>query len=186
MNEPRRCEWCQDDPVLIDYHDNEWGRPVHDDKMLFEWLTLSSAQSGSSLKEVLERRENYRNAFSGFDAMKVAMYRHEEVKTLLADTGLIQDNLKLKAIVSNARSIKAVTMEFGSFDTFLWKFVDGTPVVQPDVGRTHSPLSNKVSTELRMSGFRYVGSNICHTFLKAVGMINAHQAECDFADSPQL
>jgi len=178
-----RCPWVElNKPDYVDYHDKEWGVPVHDDRLLFEFLTLESAQAGLSWYTVLRKRENYRSAFDGFDPEKVARYDEEKIQQLLANPGIIRNRLKVRSAVNNARLFLKVQEEFGSFDAYIWRFVDGTPVVNKL--RTLSeypattPQSDAMSKDLRKRGFKFVGSTICYAHMQATGMVNDHTMDC--------
>ncbi len=178
-----RCPWVElNKPDYVDYHDKEWGVPVHDDRLLFEFLTLESAQAGLSWYTVLRKRENYRSAFDGFDPEKVARYDEEKIQQLLANPGIIRNRLKVRSAVNNARLFLKVQEEFGSFDAYIWRFVDGTPVVNKL--RTLSeypattPQSDAMSKDLRKRGFKFVGSTICYAHMQATGMVNDHTMNC--------
>jgi DNA-3-methyladenine glycosylase I len=164
------------------YHDEEWGVPVHDDRILFEFLCLEGAQAGLSWETVLKKRANYRAAFAGFDPEAVAAFDHRALERLLRDPGLIRNRLKLESAVGNARALLRVREEFGAFHTYVWRFVDGKPVV--NARRTmreipaHTPLSDALSKDLRKRGFNFVGSTICYAFMQAVGMVNDHLVSC--------
>ena len=177
-----RCCWCGDVPIYVDYHDNEWGRPVHDDKKLFEMLILEGAQAGLSWLTVLKKRENYRAAFDGFDPAKVALYDDTKIEELLANTGIIRNRLKINAAVTNAKAFLRIQKEHGSFDKYLWSYVNYTPIVNrfekiEDVITT-SPVSDKISKDLKKRGMNFVGSTIIYAFMQAVGMTNDHFIDC--------
>lgn len=180
----RRCDWGRafEDPVYRDYHDKEWGRPVHDDRLLFEFLVLEGMQAGLSWQTVLRKRENFRRAFDRFDPEKVSRFRAPRIRRLLLDPGLIRNRLKIEAAVSNARAFLAVRREFGSFDGYLWRFVDGRPrqgrwaSVRDIPARTAE--SDALSRDLKARGFRFVGSTICYAFMQAVGLVNDHTRQC--------
>lgn len=178
----RRCRWAGNSPLLIDYHDREWGVPVHDDRRLFEFLVLESAQAGLAWTTILAKREGYRRAYDGFDAAQVARYGVREVRRLLADPGVVRNRLKVEGSIVNARAWLEVRQEFGSFDRYLWGFVGGTPKqnrwrnarqVPAD-----SPEARALSKDLRARGFRFVGPTICYAFMQAVGMVNDHTIDC--------
>ncbi len=178
-----RCPWVElNKPDYVDYHDKEWGVPVHNDRLLFEFLTLESAQAGLSWYTVLRKRENYRLAFDGFDPKKVARYGEKKIEQLLANPGIIRNRLKVRSAVNNARLFLKVQEEFGSFDTYIWRFVDGIPVVNKL--RTLSeypvttPQSDAMSKDLRQRGFKFVGSTICYAHMQATGMVNDHTVDC--------
>jgi DNA-3-methyladenine glycosylase I len=182
MTEVIRCGWVTDDPVYIAYHDEEWGVPVHDDRKLFEFLILEGAQAGLSWLTILKRRNGYRKAFANFDPEKVARYSEKKIETLLQDKGLIRNRLKVNAAVRNARVFLKVQEEFGSFDAYSWRFVDGEPIVntyetQAEVPTT-SPISDAFSKDLKQRGFSFVGSTIIYAHMQAVGMVNDHLLSC--------
>ena len=177
-----RCPWCGDDPLYIAYHDQEWGRPQHDDTKLFEMLILEGAQAGLSWSTILNKRENYRRAFANFDLRKVARFDRRKVAALMNDAGIVRNRLKTESTISNARAILAVQAEFGSFDRYLWRFVDGRPVknsprASGDVAAS-TPLSDKLSKDLTKIGFRFVGTTICYAFMQASGMVDDHLTFC--------
>ncbi len=178
----QRCDWSGTDPLYVAYHDDEWGVPVHDDRRLFEFLTLEGAQAGLSWLTILKRREGYRRAFAGFDVRKIAQYSEADISRLLADPGIIRNRLKVRAAAANAQAFLRVQEEFGSFDSFLWRFVDGKPLQNArqrlaDIpGRT--PESDALSRDLKKRGFAFVGSTICYAFMQAVGMVNDHVVGC--------
>ncbi len=177
-----RCEWAGSDPLYLEYHDCEWGTPLHDDRALFEFLVLEGAQAGLSWLTILRKRENYHKAFHGFDPQKVARYSAKEVKRLLSDPGIVRNRLKIESAIRNARATLAIQKEFGSLDAFLWRFVDGRPV--QNAWRTlaeipaKTPLSDALSQELKKRGFNFVGSTICYAHMQAVGMVNDHLVGC--------
>jgi DNA-3-methyladenine glycosylase I len=176
-----RCNWATSD-LLIAYHDAEWGVPVHDDRTLFEFLILEGAQAGLSWETILKKRENYREAFDGFDPQAVARYDRRKVASLLKNTGIVRNRLKVEAAIDNARATLRAIEEFGSFDACLWRFVDGRPIVNRrrsirDVPAT-SPESDAMSKDLTKRGFRFVGSTICYAFMQATGMVNDHLVGC--------
>ena len=178
-----RCPWVDLSKTdYVAYHDEEWGVPVHDDRLLFEFLTLESAQAGLSWYTVLRKRENYRAAFDGFDPEKVARYDERKIADFLLNPGLIRNRAKLKAAIGNARHFLAVQEEFGSFDAYLWGFVDGRPIVNAPRRASEipvtSPQSDALSRDLRRRGFAFVGSTICYANMQAVGMVNDHTVDC--------
>lgn len=182
MEEKRRCTWAGDDPTYVDYHDNEWGRPTHDDRMLFELLVLEGAQAGLSWITILRKREAYREAFDGFDPGAVACYGEAKVEELMANEGIVRNRLKINAAITNAKLFLDVVDEFGSFDAFIWGYVDGEPIVnrwkaQEDVPAT-TPLSDRISKDLKKRGFKFVGSTIVYAYLQSIGMVNDHVADC--------
>jgi DNA-3-methyladenine glycosylase I len=176
-----RCPWPRL-PLDVAYHDAEWGVPVHDDRVLFEFLLLEAAQAGLSWSTVLAKRENYRRLFAGFDPARVARFDDGDVARLLQDAGIVRHRQKVAGAVTSARAFLAVQEEFGSFDAFLWRFVDGAPVV--NAWRSHgevparTALSDTVSKELKRRGFTFVGSTICYAYLQAVGVVNDHLVSC--------
>lgn len=178
----RRCGWVSDDPLYVEYHDQEWGVPLHDDRRLFEMLTLEGAQAGLSWITVLRKRPNYRRLFDGFKVEKVARYGEAKVEGLLQDAGIIRNRLKVESTVSNAQAFLRVQDSHGSFDSYLWDFVDGRPVVNrwktlAEVPAS-TPLSDALSKDLKRRGFRFVGTTICYAFMQAVGMVNDHTTDC--------
>jgi DNA-3-methyladenine glycosylase I len=178
----RRCGWCSDDPLYVDYHDREWGVPLRDDRRLFEMLILEGAQAGLSWITVLRKREAYRKAFDEFDPEAVARYDEGKVASLLKDPTIIRNRLKIQAAVGNARSFLQVQEEFGSFQLFMWGFVGGQPI--QNVWQSYRELpattleSEKMSRELKRRGFRFVGPTICYAHMQAVGMVNDHEVSC--------
>ncbi len=183
MTEPCRCPWVDlSKPDYVAYHDREWGMPVRDDRLLFEFLTLEAAQAGLSWYTVLRKREHYRPAFDGFEPEKVARYDERKIAALLQNAGLIRNRAKIEAAVHNAGRFLAVQEEFGSFAAYLWRFVDGRPIVHElrtlaDYPAT-SPESDALSRDLRGRGFKFVGSTICYAHMQAVGMVNDHTLDC--------
>jgi DNA-3-methyladenine glycosylase I len=176
---PKRCDWARTD-LSIAYHDNEWGVPVHDDRKLFEFLILEGAQAGLSWEIILNKRDGYRAAFSEFDPNKVARYSDRNVQQLLLDARIVRNRLKIAAAIQNAKSFLAVREEFGSFDRYIWQFVNGVPRKRKrgqDVP-THTPESDAMSKDLAKRGFKFVGTTICYAFMQAVGMINDHNYSC--------
>lgn len=177
-----RCAWVADaDPDYVRYHDEEWGRPVHDDRRLFEMLILEGAQAGLSWRTILRKRAAYRRAFARFDARAVARFDSRRRAALLADPGIVRNRLKIDSTVTNARAFLAVQREFGTFDRYLWSFVSGSPLVnRPRPGEipASTPLSDRVSRDLVRRGFRFVGSTIVYAFLQAVGVVNDHARGC--------
>jgi DNA-3-methyladenine glycosylase I len=177
----RRCSWAQTD-LSIAYHDREWGLPVHDDRVLFEFLILEGAQAGLSWETILNRRENYRAAFNDFDFQAVAQYGPKKERELLANEGIIRNRLKITAAIQNARSFMEVRDEFGSFDHYVWTFVDGSPrqnswKAQGQVP-ARTPESEALSRDLLRRGFKFVGPTICYAFMQAVGLVNDHLIDC--------
>lgn len=177
-----RCAWAGDDPLYIAYHDTEWGVPVFDDRVLFEFLVLEGAQAGLSWLTVLKKRENYRLAFSGFDPGKVARFDEENIQRLLTDPGIIRNRLKVVSAVNNARAFLKVQAEFGSFAKYCWGFVGGRPRVNRFKSLSEvparSPESDAFSADLKRRGFKFVGSTIVYAYMQAVGMVNDHTVDC--------
>jgi DNA-3-methyladenine glycosylase I len=176
---PTRCFWART-PLSIAYHDQEWGVPLHDDTRLFEFLILEGAQAGLSWETILRKRDNYRAAFDGFDPRKVAKYNQRKIDALLKNERIIRNRLKINSAVSNANAFLQLQREFGSFDAYVWAFVNGKPLRrkrgQPIVARTE--ISDALSKDLIKRGFRFVGSTICYSFMQAVGMVNDHDSSC--------
>lgn len=182
MKEKIRCSWCHGQDIYIDYHDNEWGIPVHDDRELFEMLMLEGAQAGLSWITVLKKREGYRKAFDNFDAKKVAKYTDEKLEKLRNNPGIIRNKLKIASARTNAKLFLEVQKEFGSFDKYIWQFVGGKPmknqfINMSDVPAT-TPESDSMSKDLKKRGFKFVGSTICYAFMQACGMVNDHIVDC--------
>lgn len=183
MEKPvNRCNWAGSEQILIDYHDNEWGIPVHDDNKLFEILTLESMQAGLSWLTILKRRESFRAAFDGFDPRKVMLFDDKKVEELLKNEGIIRHRGKITAAINNAKAFVDIQKEYGSFDKFIWGYVDGTPIVNNpkdilDI-QSASPLSDKISKDLRKMGFKFVGSTTIYAFLQAMGMVDDHLDGC--------
>lgn len=177
-----RCTWCGDDPLYTHYHDTEWGVPVHDDQKLFEMLILEGAQAGLSWITVLRKRENYREAFDGFDAEIIACYDEAKIQELLVNPGIIRNRLKIRSTVTNAHAFLRVKEEFGSFDKYIWQFVDDKPIVHSFSGLSELPAKTKesdaMSRDLLKRGFKFVGSTICYAFMQATGMVNDHVVSC--------
>lgn len=178
--ELNRCWWAQN-PLSIRYHDEEWGVPSHDDRHLFEMIVLEGAQAGLSWDTILKKRENYRRAFANFEIQKVARFDGTKVKRLLADEGIVRNRLKIECAIQNARAVRAIQKEFGSFDSFLRQFAPGQreqALNSPNQVPARTPDSDRLSKELQKRGLRFVGSTICYAFMQAVGMVNDHLAEC--------
>ncbi|HTT04474.1 MAG TPA: DNA-3-methyladenine glycosylase I [Steroidobacteraceae bacterium] len=185
----RRCWWAAGGAAdYVRYHDLEWGRPVHDERRLFEMLTLEGAQAGLSWLTILRKREGYRSAFAGFDAARVARFGARQIDRLLRDPGIVRNRLKIESTVSNARAFLAVQREFGSFDRYLWQFVQRRPQVRRPATRRQVParsaLSDQVARDLKRRGFRFVGTTIIYAFLQAVGVVNDHCRDCFRAPPP--
>ncbi len=176
---PSRCFWART-PLSIAYHDEEWGVPLHDDQRLFEFLILEGAQAGLSWETILRKRDNYRKAFDRFNPAKVAKYDEQKIAQLLNNDGIIRNRLKINSAVTNARSYREVQKEFGSFDEYVWRFVNGKPLKrkpgEPIVATTE--ISDALSKDLLKRGFKFVGSTICYSFMQAVGMVNDHDPTC--------
>jgi len=186
MDKKIRCSWAGEDPIYVDYHDNEWGRPVHDDGKLFEMLILEGMQAGLSWITVLKKRENFRVAFDGFDPHKVAAYDEAKVEELMANEGIIRNRLKINGAIVNARLFLDIVEKHGSFDKFIWSYVDNKPIVgRPktlaDIPAT-TPLSDKISKDLKKMGFKFVGSTIIYAYMQATGMVDDHMADCFLCD----
>jgi DNA-3-methyladenine glycosylase I len=176
-----RCAWATSEPAVT-YHDDEWGVPVHDDRVLFEFLILEGAQAGLSWNTILNKRENYRKAFDGFRPEKVARYGKRDVQRLLGNDGIVRNRLKIAAAIENAKNLLAVKKEFGSFDVYLWRFVGGAPIQNrwrtlADVP-SRTAESDAMSRDLSRRGFKFVGSTICYAFMQATGMVNDHLVPC--------
>jgi len=177
--EAHRCRWARTD-LSISYHDREWGVPVHDDRTLFEFLILEGAQAGLSWETILRKRENYRRAFDNFDPAKVSRYDQKRIDKLLNDEGIIRNRLKINAAIQNAKAFLAIQKEFGSFDKFVWGFVNGKPL-RRKLGApvpVTTAVSDALSKDLKARGLKFVGSTICYSFMQAVGMVNDHDSEC--------
>ncbi len=177
-----RCPWCGTDPLYIVYHDHQWGVPLHDDTQLFEMLILEGAQAGLSWLTILRKREGYRRAFAEFNIENVAAFTDDDVMRLLADAGIVRNRLKVASAIANAQAALKIQAHCGSLDSYLWSFVDGTPIrnhwqsIAEIPART--PLSDAMSKELKREGFRFVGSTICYAFMQATGMVNDHLSGC--------
>ena len=179
--EIRRCAWARS-PLDIEYHDTEWGVPIHDDRLLFEFLTLEGAQAGLSWSTILRKRDAYRKAFANFDPEHVARFDRRKIDSLLGNAGIVRNRLKILAAIGNAKAFRGVQREFGSFDAFLWRFVDGrtksnawrSPAEVP----ASTPESQRMSKDLLARGFRFVGPTICYAFMQAAGMVNDHLVDC--------
>ncbi|MDQ2680609.1 MAG: DNA-3-methyladenine glycosylase I [Candidatus Eremiobacteraeota bacterium] len=178
----KRCSWATNE-VAIAYHDTEWAVPQHNDRALFEFLILEGAQAGLSWDTILRKREHYREVFDGFDPQKIARYTDRKLKRLLEDPGIVRNRLKVASAVTNAKAFLAVQREFGSFDAYLWRFVDGKPIVNAHRTSATVPatslLSDALSKDLKKRGFSFVGSTICYAFMQAIGMVNDHLIDCE-------
>ena len=182
MSDKIRCCWCGDLPIYVNYHDNEWGRPVHDDNQLFEMLILEGAQAGLSWLTILKKRESYRAAFDSFDPAIVALYDDAKIQELLTNEGIIRNKLKIHAAIANAKAVLAIQKEYGSLDKYLWSYVDNKPIVNcfekmEDFAAT-SPISDQISKDLKKRGCNFVGSTIIYAFMQATGMVNDHFIDC--------
>jgi DNA-3-methyladenine glycosylase I len=177
-----RCPWAREDPLMIEYHDKEWGVPVHDDNLLFEFLVLEGAQAGLSWITVLRKRENYKEAFDNFDPVKVASYDEKKVEELMNNSDIIRNHRKIMATVANANAVLEIKNEFGSFDTYIWQFVGGKPIQNKWKRMEDVPSftaeSEKMSKDLKKRSFKFVGPTICYAFIQAVGMVNDHVVGC--------
>jgi DNA-3-methyladenine glycosylase I len=183
MEEQIRCPWCGTDPLYVKYHDLEWGKPVYDDRILFEFLILESAQAGLSWITILRKRENYRKAFADFDPAGVANFGPEDIERLLQDAGIVRNRLKISAAVSNARLFLEIQKEFGSFSNYMWGFLpDRKPIVNNWKSHSEIPprtgLSDKISADMKKRGFKFFGTTICYAHMQATGMINDHLENC--------
>ena len=178
-----RCGWCGTDPLYVKYHDEEWGKPVYDDKILFEFLVLESAQAGLSWITVLRKRENYRKVFAGFDVKKVAQFKAADVEKLMQDTGIIRNRQKIEAAINNAKLFLDVQKEFGSFSNYIWGFLpDKKPIINFLKDHKNAParteLSDRISAEMKKRGFKFFGTTICYAYMQATGMVNDHVDRC--------
>jgi len=178
----KRCAWPGDDALMMEYHDKEWGVPVHDDRKLFEFMVLDAFQAGLSWSTILKRRENFRKAFDNFDFNKIVKYDSKKVAKLLKDEGIIRNRLKIAATVTNAKAFKKVQKEFGTFDKYIWQFVKGKPIVNKRRSIKEIPPNSKesdaMSEDLKQRGFKFVGTTICYAFMQAAGMVNDHTTDC--------
>lgn len=178
----KRCFWVSDDPLYIEYHDNEWGVPVYDDDKLFEFLILETFQAGLSWITVLKKRENFRKAFNNFDYKKIAKYSEDKYEELLQDAGIIRNKLKIKATITNAQAFMKVQEEFGTFSKYIWAFTNGQPIVNKFEKREEVPattaLSDAISKDLKKRGFKFVGSTVIYAHMQATGMVNDHTTDC--------
>ena len=178
----QRCEWCGDNPLYVAYHDDVWGVPVHDDRTLFEFIILEGAQAGLSWLTILKKQANYRKAFHGFDYERIARYSKRDKDRLLGDAGIVRHRLKIESAIKNARGTLAIIEKHGSLDSFLWRYVDGTPIQNRWKSMQELPsqtdLSDQMSKDLKACGFNFVGSTICYAFMQAVGMVNDHTTDC--------
>lgn len=182
MEKQQRCSWAGDKQIYIDYHDNEWGRPVHEDRKLFEMLILEGMQAGLSWITILNKRAAFKEVFDNFEPEKVALYTEDKINQLLSDERIIRNKLKINAAINNAKRFKEIEEEFGSFDNYIWKYVDYTPIVghwktMEEVPVT-TEISDRISKDLKKRGFKFVGSTIMYSFMQAVGMVNDHITAC--------
>lgn len=177
-----RCGWVNQDPLYIDYHDYEWGVPVYDDRLLFEYLNLEGAQAGLSWYTILKKRENYRKAFDDFDPTIIISYDEKKIEALLQNEGIVRNKLKINAVITNAKAFLKVKEEFGSFSRYIWSFVDGKPIRNHFKNLSEVPattdISDRLSKDLKKRGFKFVGSTICYAFMQATGMVNDHVETC--------
>jgi DNA-3-methyladenine glycosylase I len=182
VREVKRCTWSNTDPLMILYHDTEWGVPTHEDRKLFEYLILDAMQAGLSWAIILKKRENFRRALHGFDPMRIARYTNRDLRRLLADPGIVRNRLKLEAVIANARRFLDTQDAFGSFTGYIWRFVDGKPVTHRYRFLSQIPARTKesdaMSKDLRERGFRFMGSTICYAFMQAAGLVNDHVVDC--------
>lgn len=178
----KRCAWCGSDPVYVMYHDDEWGVPVHEDRLLFEFLTLEGAQAGLSWLTILKKRDNYRKAFHDFYYDRIASYTEADVTRLLANPGIVRNRLKIESVIRNARGIVQIRAEYGSLDSYLWRYVENIPKQNAWRSMEELPakteISDAMSRDLKKKGFKFVGSTICYAFMQAVGMVNDHTTDC--------
>ncbi|WP_405099081.1 DNA-3-methyladenine glycosylase I [Oceanobacillus sp. FSL H7-0719] len=177
-----RCSWVTNDPIYIAYHDNEWGKPVHDDRKLFEMLTLEGAQAGLSWITILKRRENYQAAFDDFNVEVISRYSSDKIDALLQDPGIIRNRRKIESVIRNAQAFLSVQDEFGSFDAYIWKFIGGNPLINhwqtDDEVPAKTKESEAMSKDLKKRGFSFIGPTICYAFMQATGMVNDHTKGC--------
>lgn len=178
----KRCGWCVGDSLYEHYHDTEWGVPLHDDGLLFEFLVLETFQAGLSWITILRKRENFRIAFDNFDYKKIALYDDSKKEKLLQDSGIIRNKLKINATITNAQLFMEIQKEFGSFDQFIWNYVDGKPIINAWTDHkdcpANTPLSDQISKDLKKRGFKFVGSTVIYAFMQAIGMVNDHTVDC--------
>ena len=178
----KRCTWCGRDPQYMAYHDKDWGVPVYDDRLLFEMLVLEGAQAGLSWLTILKKRANYRKAFHDFDAARIALYNQKEIDRLMQDAGIVRNRLKIESAIKNARVFLQIREEFSSFADYLWRYVDGKPIINAwqDISAlpAHTSLSDQLSKDLKKRGFNFVGSTICYAYMQSIGMVNDHTTDC--------
>jgi DNA-3-methyladenine glycosylase I len=177
-----RCVWVNDDPLYVDYHDQEWGEPLYDDQRLFEFLILEGAQAGLSWITILRKRENYREAFDNFNAEKIARYSNKKIIQLLDNPGIIRNKLKIESAINNAQHYLKILEMHGSFSDYIWQFVNGEPIINSWKNSAQvpskTPVAEKMSKQLQKQGFKFVGPTICYAFMQAVGMVNDHTSDC--------
>ncbi len=182
MDDKIRCEWGREPEIYRNYHDYEWGVPVHDDRLLFEMLNLEGAQAGLNWYLILQKRENYRLLFDNFEAEKIANYSDDKIQAILQDARIVRNRLKIQAVVTNAKAFLAIQDVFGSFDRYLWQFVGGKPITnhwtQMSELPASTPQSDALSKDLKKRGFKFIGTTICYAFMQAVGMVNDHKVDC--------
>ena len=187
--EKARCPWCLSSPLMISYHDQEWGIPVHDDALHFEYIVLDSFQAGLSWSTILNKRENFRKAFDNFDVIKIARYKERKIRSLLKNEGIIRNRLKIAAAVTNAQAFLKIQDEFGSFDRYIWKFTEGKVIRNQWKSNGKIPPRSKVSDamskDLYERGFKFVGSTICYAYMQAAGMVDDHLISCFRKKSPR-
>lgn len=188
--EMKRCGWVNSDPLYIEYHDHEWGVPVHDDILLFEYLNLEGAQAGLSWYTILKKRENYRKAFDHFDPAIIISYDEKKMTELLQNEGIVRNKLKINAVITNARAFLKVVEEFGSFSKYIWSFVEGKPIKNHFKDLSEVPattnISDVLSKDLKKRGFKFVGPTICYAFMQATGMVNDHVESCFCYNRPSV
>ena len=180
--EKNRCPWCGTEPIYVKYHDEEWGQPIHDDRLLFEFLVLESFQAGLSWLTVLKKRENFRKAFANFDAKEVSKFDQAKFDALMQDAGIIRNRLKIEAAINNAQRFLEIQKEFGSFDKYIWSFTGGKTIVNKPKTLKELPaktaISDAMSKDMGLRGFKFRGSTICYAFMQAVGMVDDHLVDC--------
>ena len=178
----QRCQWVNNDQIYIDYHDHEWGVPLHDDDQLFELLILEGFQAGLSWITVLKKRDNFRIAFDNFKALKIVKYNEEKIEQLMQDSGIIRNRLKIQGVITNARLFLEIQQEFGSFNQYIWQFVEGQALVNQWISHNQvpvsTPISDTMSKDLKKRGFKFIGTTICYAFMQASGMVNDHLVNC--------
>ncbi len=182
MKSTTRCSWCEEDPLYIEYHDTEWGVPLRDEQKLFEFLILETFQAGLSWIIILRKRENFRKALDNFDYKTIALYEEEKITELLQDTGIIRNKLKVKATISNAIAFMQIQTEFGSFNKYIWSFVNNIPIQNDNKSisevKASTTISDKLSKDLKKRGFKFIGSTVIYAYMQATGMVNDHTVDC--------